>query len=95
MCFWRPVGVRAGESGAGQNQGMKKTLLFVLALIAVGCGPSDRQSDGPSALISDSVADLMSARRDSVDDLISSEFNTPLMEPCEVTTDEVRSKTVS
>ena len=33
----------------------------------------------------------MSARRYSVDDLISSEFNTPLMEPCEVTTDEVRS----
>ena len=27
----------AGLSGAGQNEGMKRTLLFVLALIAVGC----------------------------------------------------------
>jgi len=30
---------------------MKKALPLALALIAVGCGPSVRQSDGPSALI--------------------------------------------
>ena len=36
----------AGLSGAGQNQGMKRTLLFVLALIAVGCAePIPRNLD--------------------------------------------------
>ena len=49
-------------SGVGQNEGMKRTLLFVLALIAVGCADVEQSgttSDG-SGEVAPSALSLMS-----------------------------------